>query len=70
MFIFLNIDMPFQLLQLADCGLDPKKRVATQLVRLEKKMLNACLQAVAELMNQLPDLTVSPCPAPYAPSLK
>lgn len=55
---------------LADCGLDPKKRVATQLVRLEKKMLNACLQAVAELMNQLPDLTVSPCPAPYAPSLK
>lgn len=55
---------------LADSNLDPKKRVATQLVRLEKKMLHACLQATADLINQLPDHTVSPCPAPYAPLLK
>ncbi|OVA15388.1 Rubisco LS methyltransferase [Macleaya cordata] len=55
---------------LADSRLDPKKRVATQLVKLEKKMLNACLQATIELMNQLPDDTISPCPAPYAPHLK
>ncbi|XP_044466877.1 actin-histidine N-methyltransferase [Mangifera indica] len=54
---------------LADSNLKPKKRVATQLVRLEKKMLNACLQATADLINQLPDHTVSPCPAPYAPLL-
>eukprot|EP00262_Sarcandra_glabra_P004567 TRINITY_DN1565_c0_g1_i6.p1 TRINITY_DN1565_c0_g1~~TRINITY_DN1565_c0_g1_i6.p1 ORF type:complete len:514 (-),score=73.50 TRINITY_DN1565_c0_g1_i6:494-2035(-) len=49
---------------------DPKKQVATQLLKLEKKMLNACLQATVELINQLPDHTVSPCPAPYAPLLK
>ncbi|XAR51978.1 Histone-lysine N-methyltransferase [Bertholletia excelsa] len=55
---------------LADHILDPKKRVATQLVRLEKKMLNACLQATVALIDQLPDKTVSPCPAPYAPTLK
>ncbi|EEF50946.1 conserved hypothetical protein [Ricinus communis] len=57
-------------LMLADHNLNPKKRVATQLVRLEKKILNACLQATADLINQLPDLSVSPCPAPYAPILK
>uniref|UniRef100_A0A5B7AH19 Putative histone-lysine N-methyltransferase setd3 isoform X2 n=1 Tax=Davidia involucrata TaxID=16924 RepID=A0A5B7AH19_DAVIN len=55
---------------LADSNLDPKKRVATQLVRLEKKMLNACLEATVDLINQLPDHTVSPCPAPCAPILK
>ncbi|KAL5539081.1 hypothetical protein UlMin_044779 [Ulmus minor] len=55
---------------LADKNLNPKKRVATQLVRLEKKMLHACLQATVYLINQLPDNTVSPCPAPYAPLLK
>ncbi|KAG5527082.1 hypothetical protein RHGRI_028117 [Rhododendron griersonianum] len=55
---------------LADFNLDPKKRVATQLVRLEKKMLNACLKATVDLINQLPDNTVSPCPAPYAPILR
>lgn len=55
---------------LADCNIDPKKRVATQLVRLEKKILSACLQATVDLVNQLPDLSVSPCPAPYAPLLK
>ncbi|KAK9271515.1 hypothetical protein L1049_001875 [Liquidambar formosana] len=57
-------------LLLADCNLNPRKRVATQLVRLEKKMLNACLQATVDFINQLPDDTVSPCPAPYAPLLK
>ncbi|CAK7328265.1 unnamed protein product [Dovyalis caffra] len=57
-------------LMLADPNLNPKKRVATQLVRLEKKMLNACLQATVDLIHQLPDHTVSPCPATYAPSLK
>ncbi|XP_021743235.1 histone-lysine N-methyltransferase setd3-like [Chenopodium quinoa] len=55
---------------LADQNLNPKKRVATQLVRLEKKILQACLQATVDLINLLPDHSVSPCPAPYAPSLK
>lgn len=56
--------------QLADENLDPKKRVATQLLRLEKKMLNSCVQATVDLIDQLPDSSVSPCPAPYAPILK
>ncbi|TVU51509.1 hypothetical protein EJB05_02941, partial [Eragrostis curvula] len=55
---------------LADVNLEPKKEVATRLVRLEKKMLHACLQAANEFINDLPDHTVSPCPAPYAPELK
>jgi hypothetical protein len=55
---------------LTDGSLNPKRRVATQLVRLEKKMLHACLQAIMDLISQLPDHSVSPCPAPYAPSLK
>ncbi|KAL5080597.1 hypothetical protein RYX36_009018 [Vicia faba] len=55
---------------LADGSLNPKRRVATQLVRLEKKTLHACLQAITDFINQLPDHSVSPCPAPYAPSLK
>lgn len=57
-------------LMLADPNLNPKKRVATQLVRLEKKMLKACLQATVDLINQLPDHTMPPCPATYAPLLK
>jgi hypothetical protein len=56
--------------QLADGKLEPKKEVATRLVRLEKKMLHACLQATNEFINDLPDHTVSPCPALYAPELK
>lgn len=55
---------------LANGNLDPRRRVAVQLIRLEKKMLNACLQATVELISQLPDHTISPCPAPYAPLLK
>ncbi|XP_077211929.1 uncharacterized protein LOC143847124 [Tasmannia lanceolata] len=55
---------------LCNSNLDPKKRVATQLVKLEKKMLDACLHATIELINQLPDITISPCPAPYAPLLR
>ncbi|XP_065877847.1 ribulose-1,5 bisphosphate carboxylase/oxygenase large subunit N-methyltransferase, chloroplastic [Euphorbia lathyris] len=55
---------------LADHNLNPKKRVATQLVRLEKKILHASLQATVDFMKQLPDDTVSPCPAPYSPILK
>ncbi|KDP46324.1 hypothetical protein JCGZ_10164 [Jatropha curcas] len=55
---------------LADHNLNPKKRVATQLVRLEKKILHTCLQLTVNLINQLPDHTISPCPAPYAPTLK
>ncbi|KAK6913000.1 Rubisco LSMT, substrate-binding domain [Dillenia turbinata] len=55
---------------LSDSHLDPKKRVATQLVRLEKKMLSACLQVALDLISQLPDHTISPCPAPYAPILR
>ncbi|XP_047314066.1 actin-histidine N-methyltransferase-like [Impatiens glandulifera] len=57
-------------LLLGDCNLNARKLVATQLVRLEKKMLTACLQATVDLINQLPDNTLSPCPAPYAPKLK
>nr|CAB3463408.1 unnamed protein product [Digitaria exilis] len=56
--------------KLADGSLEPKKEVATRLVRLEKKMLHACLQAANEFIYDLPDHTVSPCPAPYAPELK
>ncbi|CAO2833221.1 unnamed protein product [Amaranthus hypochondriacus] len=55
---------------LADQDLSPRKRVATQLVRMEKKILRTCLQATVDLIDQLPDHIVSPCPAPYAPSLK
>ncbi|KAH0728658.1 hypothetical protein KY290_003522 [Solanum tuberosum] len=55
---------------LSDADLDPKKRVATQLVRLEKKILNACLETTVNFINQLPDHSVSPCPAPFAPTLK
>ncbi|KAK1319344.1 hypothetical protein QJS10_CPB04g01761 [Acorus calamus] len=55
---------------LSGSNLDPKKRVAVQLVLLEKKMLNACLHATMELISQLPDHTISPCPAPFAPLLK
>ncbi|VVA26746.1 PREDICTED: ribulose-1 [Prunus dulcis] len=45
---------------LADANLNPKKRVATQLIRLEKKMLHACLKVAVDLINQLPDHTVDP----------
>ncbi|KAI4348280.1 hypothetical protein L6164_009017 [Bauhinia variegata] len=55
---------------LADGNPSPKRRVATQLVRLEKKMLHACLQTTIDLTNELPDHTISPCPAPYAPLMK
>ncbi|KAK7266903.1 hypothetical protein RIF29_19564 [Crotalaria pallida] len=55
---------------LTEGNLNPKKRVATQLVRMEKKMLHACLQATIDFIYQLPDHSVSPCPAPYAPSLR
>ncbi|CAH8271053.1 unnamed protein product [Arabidopsis lyrata] len=55
---------------LADPSLSPRKRVATRLVQLEKKILAACLTTTVDLLNQLPDTAISPCPAPYAPSLK
>ncbi|KAG5408449.1 hypothetical protein IGI04_004768 [Brassica rapa subsp. trilocularis] len=55
---------------LADPSLNPRKRVATRLVRLEKKMLAACLVATVDFLNELPDTSISPCPALYAPSLK
>ncbi|KAL6520158.1 hypothetical protein OROMI_032338 [Orobanche minor] len=55
---------------LVDPNLSPKRRVATQLVRLEKKILKACLQATVDLINQLPDHSASPYPAPYSPMLK
>ncbi|KAL8167143.1 hypothetical protein V2J09_008642 [Rumex salicifolius] len=54
---------------LADIDLNPKKRVATKLVQSEKKILHACLKATKEMIDQLPDHTLSPCPAPYAPRL-
>ncbi|CAN4081758.1 unnamed protein product [Withania somnifera] len=49
---------------------DEALRVATQLVRLEKKILNACLETTVNFINHLPDHSVSPCPAPFAPILK
>ncbi|KMS95496.1 hypothetical protein BVRB_007680 [Beta vulgaris subsp. vulgaris] len=55
---------------LADQDLNPKRQVATQLLRLEKKILQACLQATMDLISLLPDNSVSPCPARYSPSLK
>ncbi|XP_062203743.1 fructose-bisphosphate aldolase-lysine N-methyltransferase, chloroplastic-like isoform X1 [Phragmites australis] len=55
---------------LADGNLEPKKEVAARLVRMEKKMLHACFQAAIEFINALPDHTVLPCPAPFAPELK
>ncbi|CAA0824556.1 Rubisco methyltransferase family protein, partial [Striga hermonthica] len=55
---------------LVDRSINPKRQVATQLVRLEKKILKACLQATVDLINQLPDNSVAPCPAPYSPILK
>ncbi|XP_009392603.2 ribulose-1,5 bisphosphate carboxylase/oxygenase large subunit N-methyltransferase, chloroplastic [Musa acuminata AAA Group] len=55
---------------LADCNLNPKKQVAVQLVKLEKKILHACLRAIFDFTDQLPDNTISPCPAPFAPHLK
>lgn len=55
---------------LGECDIDPRKRVATQLVRCEKKILNKCLEATVDLINELPDLSQSPCPAPYAPILR
>uniref|UniRef100_A0A0D9XY28 Rubisco LSMT substrate-binding domain-containing protein n=1 Tax=Leersia perrieri TaxID=77586 RepID=A0A0D9XY28_9ORYZ len=42
---------------LADGNLEPKKEVATRLVRLEKKLLHGCLQAAIEFINDLPDHT-------------
>ncbi|KAD6796078.1 hypothetical protein E3N88_06974 [Mikania micrantha] len=42
---------------LAECDIDPKKRVATQLLRCEKKILSRCLEATVDLINQLPDLS-------------
>ncbi|XP_076920837.1 uncharacterized protein LOC143582075 isoform X2 [Bidens hawaiensis] len=55
---------------LAECDIDPKKRVATQLLRCEKKILSRCLEVTVDLINKLPDLSISPCPAPYAPILR
>ncbi|KAK9067362.1 hypothetical protein SSX86_014689 [Deinandra increscens subsp. villosa] len=55
---------------LAECDIDPKKRVATKLLRCEKKILSRCLEATTDLIKQLPDLSISPCPVPYAPLLR
>ncbi|KAL3629108.1 hypothetical protein CASFOL_026330 [Castilleja foliolosa] len=55
---------------LVDPNLNPKQRVATKLVRLEKKILKACLQTTVDLINQLPDFSLAPCPARYAVDLQ
>ncbi|XP_057844324.2 fructose-bisphosphate aldolase-lysine N-methyltransferase, chloroplastic [Cryptomeria japonica] len=55
---------------LADPTTDPKRQVATRLVRIEKTMLNTCLEAVNEIIDRLPYLAVAPCPSPYGPTLK
>ncbi|KAI3715520.1 hypothetical protein L6452_22505 [Arctium lappa] len=50
---------------LADCDIDPKKRIATHLIRCEKKILSRCLQATVDLGKKeymrSDNLTTNPC---------
>lgn len=55
---------------LADPATPPKKRVATQLVKVEKEILCDCLAVVEEIVEQLPENTPVPCSGPYVPKLK
>ncbi|KAL2610275.1 hypothetical protein R1flu_028848 [Riccia fluitans] len=52
-----------------DENADPKKRVATKLLRIEKEILANALTAVNELIEQLPNGTVAPCNGMYIPKL-
>lgn len=55
---------------LADPTTVPKRRVATQLVKIEKEMLHNCLAVVREIIEQLPRNTPVPCSGSYVPKLK
>eukprot|EP00249_Psilotum_nudum_P017009 c26106_g2_i1 orf=393-578(-) len=57
-------------IQLADPATPPKKRVATQLVKIEKEILGACLLVVNEFIDGLPYSIDAPCSGHYLPSLK
>ncbi|KAI5084449.1 hypothetical protein GOP47_0000618 [Adiantum capillus-veneris] len=48
----------------------PKRRVATQLVKIEKEMLHSCLAIVREMMDALPNTTPVPCSGAYVPTLR
>ncbi|BBN19573.1 hypothetical protein MPTK1_8g11790 [Marchantia polymorpha subsp. ruderalis] len=52
-----------------DENVDPKKRVATKLLRIEKEILGNALTVVKELIEQLPNGTVAPCNGSYIPKL-
>ncbi|KAH7296774.1 hypothetical protein KP509_26G038400 [Ceratopteris richardii] len=55
---------------LEDSSTPPKRRVATQLLKLEKEILHNCLAVVRELLDQLPSSTPVPCSGPYVPTLR
>lgn len=55
---------------IADPTTLPKKRVATQLVKIEKEMLHNCLAVVREIIEVLPSNIPVPCSGPYVPNLR
>jgi hypothetical protein len=63
------VDSGFSL-QLEDYKINPKKRVATQLLNIEKEILKNALVALDILIDQLPDSSISSCSGAYAPHLK
>eukprot|EP00850_Spirogloea_muscicola_P006646 SM000032S12030 [mRNA] locus=s32:3530:6968:- [translate_table: standard] len=54
---------------IADDQTCPKKKVATQLLRIEKRILNSALSTVQELIDALP-IREAPCSGQYMPTLK
>ncbi|KAH8965032.1 hypothetical protein BDL97_04G097000 [Sphagnum fallax] len=56
--------------ELEDYKINPKKRVATQLLNIEKEILKNALVALDMLIDQLPDSSISSCSGAYAPHLK
>jgi hypothetical protein len=58
------------LVQIQDENANPRKRVATQLLRIEKEILGNALSAVNELISELPDGTLAPCSGSFVPKLK
>jgi hypothetical protein len=57
-------------LQIGDDKAPPKKRVASKLLKLEKKILRNFLAAVDELLSELPEGSDIPCQGFYPPILK
>lgn len=55
---------------LADPSALPKKRVATQLLKIEKEILHNCLAVVSGIVEQLPSNIAVPCSGPYIPQLR